>query len=237
MTADANAPSAAVHPAADIDGGGPVWSMLPTDRYLGGRRIAAGVAASVLLHLLLILFYRIGPSSPSTWQAPAPKGMTVWLRPPPAAELLPPRPPAIRPVEPKKADKLAPRLAEKKKRAPSASITLPPADVPPPETGATPYSSMADPFAQEAPASSDHQNVPKFDPDAARAMARKLANDADPARKGMAVAQIPAKPLRDESEIARKMEGATRSDCRNGAGGLFAPLFWLADKKNSGCKW
>jgi hypothetical protein len=237
MTADANAPSAAIPPALDTAEDGIDEPLLPTIPFGGGRRIAAGVAASVLLHLLLILFYRIGPSSPSTWQAPAPKEMTVWLRPPPAIELLPPRPPAIKPAEPKKADKPVPRPLEKKKRAPAGSITLPPADSNPPENSAAPPSSAADPFAQEAPASSDHQSEPKFDPDAARAMARKLANEADPARKDTAVAQIPAKPLRTEPEIARRIEGASRSDCRNAPGGLLAPLLILMDKKDSGCKW
>jgi hypothetical protein len=68
-------------------------------------------------------------------------------------------------------------------------------------------------------------------------MARQLASEPDPARKGMAVAQIPAKPLPTASELARKMEGASRPDCRHAPGGLLAPLLMLMDKKDSGCKW
>ena len=90
----------------------------------------------------------------------------------------------------------------------------------------------ADPFAEQP------QGAPKFDMEAARRSARKVASERDPAKAGTAVGQIPEKPLASETPLARKMSQAARADCKDGIpGGLLAPLLLAMDKKDHGCKW
>ena len=76
---------------------------------------------------------------------------------------------------------------------------------------------------------------------AALKTARKVANEKDPARAGLPVAQLddhPLYPERTGSELATKMEGAKRQDCLgpNANANLLTPLFWLLHKKDHGCK-
>ena len=78
---------------------------------------------------------------------------------------------------------------------------------------------------------------------AALKTARKVATEKgalqDPARAGTPVAQLddhPLYPERTETELARKIDGAKRGDCKNTGAGLLSPLIWLLDKKDHGCK-
>jgi hypothetical protein len=96
-----------------------------------------------------------------------------------------------------------------------------------------------DPFSvQQAPEPVAERETPRFDPEAARKMARSLANMRDPAKEGTALGQFPDKPLETETRAARAIGAAKRRDCKDGLpGGLLGPLLLLADKKDSGCKW
>jgi hypothetical protein len=81
-------------------------------------------------------------------------------------------------------------------------------------------------------------SAPRFDADAARRMARELANAPDPAKAGTVAAQLPPKPLATDTRAARAISQAKRRDCKDGIpGGLLAPLYLMMDKKDSGCKW
>jgi hypothetical protein len=91
---------------------------------------------------------------------------------------------------------------------------------------------------QQAPEPVSEPETPRFDREAARKMARSLANIRDPAKEGTAVGQFPEKPLETETRAARAIGAAKRRDCKDGLpGGLLGPLLILADKKDSGCKW
>jgi hypothetical protein len=103
----------------------------------------------------------------------------------------------------------------------------------------TPAPAQPDPFTvQQAPEPASEPETPRFDREAARKMARSLANIRDPAKEGTAVGQFPEKPLETETRAARAIGAAKRRDCKDGLpGGLLGPLLILADKKDSGCKW
>ena len=189
-----------------------------------------GVAVSVVLHVLLIFGYRLtAPGAPA--ELPPKETMTVWLVPPPrppAPVVVKPKPPPVEPVQPRerdkkvvRADKPAPAAAE---LAPSQAITLP-----------APASNVPDPLYPQQ----QQQQTKHFDMNAALKTARKVANEKDPARAGLPVAQLDDHPLYPEqtaSELATKMEGAKRKDCLTQPGNLLTPLFWLLDKKDHGCK-
>mgnify|MGYP003353657580 FL=1 len=69
-------------------------------------------------------------------------------------------------------------------------------------------------------------------------MARKVANEPDPAKIGTALERLPPPPLQTENKFERAIKGAKRPDCKDGVpGGLLAPIFLAMDKKDSGCKW
>ena len=157
--------------------------------------------------------------------------MTVWLVPPPkppAPVVVKLQPPPVEPVRPRERDKKvvhAEKPASKAaEAAPSQAITLP-----------APASNVPDPLYPQQP---QHQ-AKQFDMNAALKTARKVANEKDPARTGLPVAQLDDHPLYPEqtaSELATKMEGAKRKDCLTQPGNLLTPLFWLLDKKDHGCK-
>jgi hypothetical protein len=181
-------------------------------------RIAAGIALSVLVHGLLLALYR-QPPAPSLPAAPEP--LTVRLReaaPPPAVIPVAPAEPAPTPAKPVR--RQAPP------RPPRTVIAVEPeARQSSEETHAVP------PAPVEAPA-------PRFDLDAARRTARRVAGEPDPARKGTALERLPPPALQTETKLERAIEGAKRRDCKDGIpGGLLAPLFLAMDKKDSGCKW
>ncbi len=182
------------------------------------RRIGAGIALSLAVHALVLNLQRI--EARRDVEA-APRSIAVRLRPPP--------PPAPRveqaPAPPVKPVPRAARRAPPK--APQPVIAVDPAPTP----------AAPDPFTvQQAPA--PEPAAPRFDVDAARKMARSLANIRDPAKEGTAIGQFPEKPLETETRAARAIGAAKRRHCKDGVpGGLLAPLLLLADKKDSGCKW
>jgi hypothetical protein len=197
------------------------------------RSIALGIAVSLLLHGALITLWRhVQPSVPPD-TAPRVESIAVWIRPLAAK---PPPPPPVEVIKPKREAKPVskPKLATARETpavatAPAASpqaITVVPA------SPATPTAS-ADTFRQETP------ETPKFDMEAARKTARKMAGERDPSRVGTAVGQIPDKPLQTETQLARDIAQGKRGDCRTAyaGAGLLAPVLMLLDKKDSGCKW
>lgn len=182
------------------------------------RNIGAGVAVSLAVHAALLFAFRYLPdrAAPDE-QGVRRESLVVWLRAPepvvaaPAARVPPPEAPA-------------PRRARAKPRAPASSdlIAIPERA----EAALAP-----DPFALEPAAAP--QGGPRFDPEAARKLARQIATEPD--STGV---PIPPKPYATETKAARAIARAKRRDCKDGLpGGLLGPLFLLMDKKDSGCKW
>jgi len=207
--------------------------------------IAVGIALSLLLHGLLIFGYRIRVPAGPPLGTPA-QPMTVWLRPvlpaKPIAPPQPPSPPTQARVEPppkplpkthvrkKPEDEL--RAAQSTPPAPANSSAVAPR-APQSITVPSQASQQPDPFHPE-------QGPKKFDMEAALKTARKVANEPDPARANLPVAQLDKKPLYPEShetQLSRDIQDAKRPDCKNTGAGLLSPLIWLMDKKDSGCKW
>lgn len=212
--------------------------------YAGGRNgapasrpggIAVGVAISIVLHAALLFGMRFG------WEArtpalPQPETITVWLRPAPAVQPLPPPTApltvATQPPPPKKTVKE--RATRKPVLADTRATPVTAAESPQGMSWVAPAPALAasDPFAEPA------SGPPKFDMDAAKRSARKVANERDPSKAGTAVGQFPEKPLATETPLARSISQSARADCKNGVpGGLLAPLILLMDKKDHGCKW
>lgn len=181
--------------------------------------LVAGLALSFVLHAALLFTWR---------QEPAPRHAVDVARPPLVLRLRAPQPPKAEPspVRPSAPTTSRAHAVKPKRRAAPDIIALPEAPAAAP--------ALPDAFTVEPPAPA----APRFDPDAARKMARQLANAPDPARAGMAVAQLPKKPLETETNAARAIGRAKRRDCKDGIpGGLLGPLILLMDKKDSGCKW
>lgn len=192
------------------------------------NRIALGVGVSLLLHALLLATYRHKPAPADADDVTRPRSIAVWLRRPPPPPPVPERQPepAARATAPTPA-----ASAQRKRRERVIAVTPEPA---------TP--SRPDVFAVEPEANPVQEGkedaAPRFDPEAARKMARKLASGPDPATQGTAVGQFPAKPLATETKAARVISRTRRRDCKDGLpGGLLAPLFLAMDKKDSGCQW
>lgn len=193
------------------------------------RSIALGIAVSLLLHGALIYLWRHvqPPVSPDT--APRMESIAVWIRP--LAAKPPPSPVEV--IKPKREAKPVskPKLATARETpaAATAPAASPQAITVVPASPATPAAS-ADTFTQESP---------KFDMEAARKTARKMAGERDPSKVGTAVGQIPDKPLQTETQLARDIAQGKRGDCRSAyaGAGLLAPVLMLLDKKDSGCKW
>ena len=184
--------------------------------------LGAGV---LLLHVALLYGWRYVKPPPLPDTGPRVESITVWIRPPrPIVKPLPPPPPVAR-VEPQR-DKKPLRAAAPPKTAPAT----PAADSVPNAITVAPAPTPADPLVNDAP---------KFDMAAALKTARKVASEKDPAKAGTAVGQIPDKPLRTETQLARDIASGKRGDCRTAyaGAGLLAPLVMLLDKKDSGCKW
>ena len=182
------------------------------------QRIAAGVAISLAVHALVLSGWRFDPVRPAA--PPRPLAVRVQAPPPP--------PRAETPAAP------SPLAAERPARAPKPKKPRPVIAVrPDPATPAEPEPFVVEQAPEPAPA-----DTPRFDPEAARRMARSLANIRDPAKEGTAIGQFPEKPLETETRAARAIGAAKRRNCKDGVpGGLLAPLLLLADKKDSGCKW
>lgn len=204
--------------------------------HLRRPKMGWGIAVSVLLHALLIFGYRLTPHQAPA-ELPPREAMTVWLVPPPkppapAPIAAKPEPPPVKQVQPRERDRKV-ELARTSKPAPadapdneqSQAITLP-----------APASNQPDPLYPEQ---QQQQQAKPFDMNAALKTARKVANEKDPARAGLPVAQLddhPLYPERTATELATKMEGAKRKDCLAQQGNLLTPLFWLLEKKDHGCK-
>jgi hypothetical protein len=184
--------------------------------------MAAGIAVSLLLHALLIFGYRQPPETPR----PATRTMTVWLTPPP------PMKPIVAKVEP-------PPVSAKSKAPPAPRPRRTPAAAPAAERPAIAAQAITPPAQPaEAPAVTPdpfhpEQQPKQFDMNEALKTARKVAKEKAPA--GTLTAQLDAHPINTEptaNELARKMEGAKKTDCLKSASGagLLAPLFWALDK-------
>jgi hypothetical protein len=103
---------------------------------------------------------------------------------------------------------------------------------------AVPESSRAEPDPFVVQQEETAEPAPKFDMNAARAVARANAHLRDPSKEGTALAQFPEPALQTESKLARGIREAKRPDCKDGLpGGLLAPIYLLMEKKDSGCKW
>ena len=205
------------------------------------RGLAVGVVLSLLLHGLLIYGYRIAARTPPPVQLPQ-QAMTVWLRPAPPP-IVPPKPPEPPPPPkviakiqppPKKEAAVPPLKPEKPEAADLAEHSSQPAPATAQTITLPPASALPDPLHQEPPAK-------KFDMNAALKTARKVANEKDPARAGLPVAQLddhPLYPEQTDTKLARDIASAKRPNCKDSGGaGLLQPLIWLLDKKDSGCKW
>ena len=187
------------------------------------RHLVLG-AGVLLLHVALLYGWRYAKPPPLPEAGPKVESVTVWIRPPrPIIKPLPPPPPVAR-VEPKR-EKKPGRTA-----SPRAAAAEPASDPVPNAITVAPASTPADPLTTDAP---------KFDMAAALSTARKVASERDPSKVGTAVGQIPDKPLRTETQLARDIASGKRGDCRTAyaGAGLLAPLVMLLDKKDSGCKW
>ncbi len=216
------------------DASGPAFPVRPS--------IAIGLAVSILLHALLIFGYRIPIPAGPVLSGPPAAALTVWLRPaapplpgPPAKpkELPPPKTVAKLAPPRKRAQDAAKFATEPSQLAPAAPETPPGQGMPAPLTVPTPAGQQADLLLPE-------QQAKKFDMEAALKTARKLANERDPARANLPLGQLDTHPLYPEqtdSKLARDIKSGARPDCKNSAGGLLAPLIWMMDRKDSGCKW
>lgn len=195
-------------------------AAIPNAAHERRYRLLAGLALSLALHAALLFAYRHhltrAPLADNTLDA---RPITVWLRPPPPSLEEPA--PVARSIEPTRRAAAAP--AKKRPRA-RAQAALP---------DRSPGHEAAPGILKEEP-----QPAPRLDLEAARRLARDMADDPDPTRAGTAVGQIPPKPYATETRLARAIAGAKRRDCKDGLpGGLLGPLIILMDKKDSGCKW
>ena len=185
------------------------------------RRALAGLAISLVLHGMLLYAWQGLQPRPAVDKTP--RALSVWLRP------VPPPPPEAAPLPEAKPEQPAPsrQAARARKPAPTRRIALPeqpPAQATPPDV-----------FTVSPP---EAPSAPRFDPEAARKLAAKLATEPDPLRAQTAVGQIPPRDLETETKAARVIAQAKRRDCKDGLpGGLLGPLLILLDKKDSGCKW
>ena len=188
----------------------------------GNARIALGIAISLTLHALALVFLRLpqakAPLDPRTWLT------TVEVRIVPA----PPPLPATRPA----AEAPAP-----------AARQVPPKARPPRETRLVLRPAQPAPAPAPAPAAPDpFHPAPAFDAEAAKATARRIAGQIDDPPSDAPNAQVnrggpKLRESRDE-RLGRRIQSAARPDCKDGLpGGLLGPLLILMDKKDSGCKW
>jgi hypothetical protein len=196
--------------------------------YRRRHRVVLGVAVSLALHALLLFGFRLSVFAPAATDGVAVRSaMAVWLRPP---KVEPPVVPVARPKPERPVARQIPNPVPRQPRAAARTELI--AVQPSGASAAEPPDMFAVAPTTNTPA------APSFDPEAARRMARKLANEPDPAKVGTAVAQLAPKPYATETKEARAVAGAKRRDCKDGLpGGLLAPLFLLMDKKDSGCKW
>ena len=195
--------------------------------------LVAGIAVSLALHLVLLFGYRVS-HAPAREQPQ--RAMTVWLQPlkPPqmVAKIEPP-------PQPKRDKPDVAKATPRVRNAPTASTT-PQAAEPQPAVAAQTQVQPAESQAITLPPAPDplhpEQQPKQFDMNAALKTARKVANEKDPARAGLPVAQLddhPLYPENHETQLQKGVASAKKGDClQKGAGlGLLAPLMWAFDKK------
>jgi outer membrane biosynthesis protein TonB len=196
-----------------------------------GLRFTFGLAASILIHALLLTVLRppapVTTVPPAWWSAP----VTVRLLPKPPEPVAEPKAPAeperpvvVRPERPAARPKKPPEAiyAPSPRRTPDAASR--PAERPEPsQPGAGP------------------DTAPRFDPEAAKAAARDIASELDEPKSDAPNAQVRNGPRYRETKeqrLAREIKQSARPNCKDGIpGGLLAPLYLMMDKKDSGCKW
>jgi hypothetical protein len=222
----------------------------------------SGLLLSLILHVGLILSFRVAPAPPIEV---APRGPTLtWIMPlaarPPvlaAAPLIatPARPErgASIPAAPTRAPRAATSTAATPAataattaattaaaRPPALAETVPRASGPSSAVPAPPVAVPPDPARQSGAA-----ETPRFDMEEARKTTRKFAV-ARAGKNDPAVAQLKDHPINaypTQTPLARAIDRATRPDCKTFASdtGIFAviviPYVILTDKKDSGCKW
>ena len=184
-------------------------------------RIVVGIALSLVVHALLLFGWRHSLQPRPADSVREPRTIAVWLRPPPAPLPEPvaeaaPKPPPERQARSARRPARTTELIAVPKTAPDAAL--------PPDT-----------FTVEQPAP---DAASRFDPEAAKKLARQIASDPTVVHDGTAAGQVEPRALATETKAARAIASAKRRDCKDGLpGGLLAPLFLLMDKKDSGCKW
>ncbi|MGJ7915019.1 hypothetical protein ACI48D_06005 [Massilia sp. LXY-6] len=200
---------------------GPGFDALPDRKQT--TRIAAGIAISLAVHALLLSIYR--QPRPAALPATVTETLTVRL------QAAPEHPPVAEPALP--AAQPAPRSKPPAHTRPARRIIAVPPPAAPSEEGFKVDTQPAAPPADAAP-----EATPRFNLDAARKLARQVADEPDPAKVGTALERLPPPPLQTENKFERAIKGAKRADCKDGVpGGLLAPIFLAMDKKDSGCKW
>ena len=191
-------------------------------------RLVAGLAVSILLHMLLLALWRT-PSLPPAqlderrWAQPITPPLSVRIVPPPPPE------PAVRaepPAASAKPDKPAARPAPARAESRLAE-RIEPDNAEPPAMTVVP---------------SPTDSAPTFDPDAARAAARAMAKDLDvPSGNWVGEKLKKERELQEtrDAQLGRNIANSARADCKTAyaGAGLLAPLIMLMDKKDSGCKW
>lgn len=191
--------------------------------------MAIGIAVSAVLHVLLLLAWR--ERFPHPDQSAEPRRMTleVFLPPLPTA---PPRSPVAQ-REPEKPPRTTEVHRQKRHtiRQGDVATATPPVLAQPPS---------APPPANVHPGSQPPSRY--IDPDAALASVPGIMKELDREKKERPVDQVAAKPLYgpdEETRLGQKIANAGRPDCMKTIlpGGLLAPLFMLAEKKGTGCKW
>jgi len=179
--------------------------------------IAAGIAVSLVLHAVLLFGYRL--SKPDVHEPPA-RTMTVWLQ---REKLEKQEQPKVAKAAPRARSKPAPQAAE-----PQPAVAAQATPAAPVESQAITLPPAPDPLHPEL-------QPKQFDMNAALKTARKVANEKDPARAGLPVAQLddhPLYPENHETQLQKGVASAKKGDClQKGAGlGLLAPLVWAFDK-------
>lgn len=224
-----------VNATFDFDAANPA---LPAPERRQVMRIAAGVALSIAVHVVLLALYRAPAAPPAP---PASEALTVRLRAAPVPAPVPvPIPEPVQPSVPRAetpaAPKAAPAPRSRSAERPARRVIAVDPEVRQSAEESYPVETPPEPPAQAA--APETPAAPRFDLDAARKTARLVAGEPDPAKKGTALERLPPPPLQTENKFERAIKSAKRRDCKDGVpGGLLAPLFLAMDKKDSGCKW
>lgn len=183
------------------------------------RRAAIALAASTLLHgILLLLFF---DQEVRLLKGPAYPGLTVWL--------------SAKPPVP--ADPHDRRTSQPAQTLSPGSVSASPSPSPQPDSDGV-SALQASPSALSAPPESDATAPTHIDIDAAYGIARQAAKSS-PGASAVARDAIEP-PMEQVTPLSRGMSKAARQDCRSAhAGlGLFALPFLIANTiADRGCKW